>query len=1075
MTLVVAAAPLQWAFASATQSSALSQNSPFNNQAPASVVQTDKTHSVKGHVADGTGEPLIGATVAVEGTNLKTVTDIDGNFSINLSKAPATAMLRISYMGYKDKVVNGAANLNVTMQLDQQSIDEVVVTALGIKREKKMLGYSVQEVKADKLNVTGDPSVVGALDGKVAGLQMNTASTGLGGSTKITIRGNSSLTDNNQPLWIVDGVPFTDDQTSSASTYGGYDRGGTSFDINPEDIESISVLKGPNAAALYGSRAGNGVILVTTKRGSHKQGFGVSYSGNFTWSQAAETLKMQKLYGQGSQGQFLFNEDENGNKTTMTGELAFGPRFDGSMQTNWLGEKAPYSYTGDRLKDYFRTGFSQAHTVAVGTSSEKSHFRLSVGYNGNDGLFKNESLNKINVDLNAGATINEWLSLDGKISVSNTKAENRPYTGLNGEVAQLLLMPGNVSLRDLEQNYTSPNKLHQNWFGPDQHYSNPYYARHRFKNSDERWRAFGYYSANVNLTDWLKFNAKYSFDYYRTRLQTSDLSLGDGAISTDGTGWQGKLVNDGMTRAEENHFEQNIQFLLMGDNQLAKKWRLGYTAGANIMYLKFEQLSASVQNMLEKDNWIFNTGNKLTSALDDGHSRAMYSAFASAQLAYDEWLSLDITARNDWSSALTRTDGTGSNSYFYPSVSLSAVMSDILKLPRWVNYWNVRVGYAEVGSDTDPYRLQNVYAYAPKYGSISGVVLPSTLADADLKPERMHSWEAGTDITLFDNRLSLGLTYYNTLSSNQIVVIPISNTTGYSSRYVNAGDIRNQGIELSLAVTPLRLSNSLTWQSRFNFSRNVGKVEKIAKGYDQYVYSWCAIYSDQDARVYAIAKEGERMGNLYGTGFKHTPDGSILVDESGLPVADPTLVKLGNYNPDFILGWSNSLRYKGFSLDFLLDWHQGGVFVSRTFGMGMESGVLKQTEDRTPEHMVVKGECYDAATDQYVTNTKQVSPRDYYRNLYRRYHETQSTFSATFLKLREVSIGYDLPKRWLSHTPIKALNFSIVGRNLWMWTKGQDMVDPEAVTYEGNSVTPGVEEMSYPTMRSLGFSVHATF
>ena len=231
----------------------------------------------------------------------------------------------------------------------------------------------------------------------------------------------------------------------------------------------------------------------------------------------------------------------------------------------------------------------------------------------------------------------------------------------------------------------------------------------------------------------------------------------------------------------------------------------------------------------------------------------------------------------------------------------------------------------------------------------------------------------------------------------------------------------------------------------------------------------------QKELLYAIAKEGERMGNLYGTGFKHTPDGSILVDESGLPVADPTLVKLGNYNPDFILGWSNSLRYKGFTLDFLLDWHQGGVFVSRTFGMGMESGVLKQTEDRTPEHMVVKGECYDAATDQYVANTKQVSPRDYYRNLYRRYHETQSTFSATFLKLREVSIGYDLPKRWLSHTPIKALNLSVVGRNLWMWTKGQDMVDPEAVTYEGNSVTPGVEEMSYPTMRSLGFSVHATF
>lgn len=646
MTLVIAAAPFQWTLAGNVSNAPASEFNAF--------VQQDGKTTLKGHVTDENGEPLIGATVNVKGTEERTVTDIDGNYTLRTSASHPTVI--VSYLGYRNKELkaSGSSSLDIIMQPDQQSIDEVVVTALGIKREKKMLGYSVQDIKADALNTTGDPSVTGALDGKVAGLQMNTASTGLGGSTKITIRGNSSLTDNNQPLWIVDGVPFTDDQTSEASAYGGYDRGGTSFDINPEDIESISVLKGPNAAALYGSRAGNGVILVTTKRGSHKQGFGVSYSGNFTWSQAAETLKMQKLYGQGSQGQLLFNKDEEGNPTTMTGELAFGPRFDGSMQTNWLGEKAPYSYTGDRLKDYFRTGFSQFHTVAVGSATDKSHFRLSVGFNANDGLFKDESLDKLNVDLNAGTTVNKWLSLDGKISVSHTKAENRPYTGLNGEVAQLLLMPGNVSLKDLEANYTSPNQLHRNWFGPDQHYSNPYYVRHRFQNSDERWRAFGYYAANLNLTDWLKFSAKYSFDYYRTRLQTSDLSLGDGAISTDGTGWEQKLVTDGMSRGEENHFEQNMQFLFMGDNQLTKKLRLGYTAGANIMYLKYETLSASVQNMLEKDNWILNTGNKLVSAVDDGHDRAMYSAFASAQFAYDEWLSLDLTARNDWSSTLPK-------------------------------------------------------------------------------------------------------------------------------------------------------------------------------------------------------------------------------------------------------------------------------------------------------------------------------------------------------------------------------------------------------------------------------------
>ena len=504
LTLALVAAPFQWTMAA---------NMPINLAHSVFSLQQQDKKVVKGHVVDENGEPLIGVTIAVKGTSERSVTDIDGNFS--LSTAVSAPVFQFSYLGYKNKEVSvaGKAELNVAMQPDQQSIGEVVVTALGIKREKKMLGYSVQDIKGDQLNPTGDPSVTGALDGKVAGLQMNTASTGLGGSTKITIRGNSSLTDNNQPLWIVDGVPFTDDQTSDASAYGGYDRGGTSFDINPEDIESISVLKGPNAAALYGSRAGNGVILVTTKKGSHKQGFGVSYSGNFTWSQAAETLKMQKLYGQGSRGQFLFNTDEEGNPSTMTGDLAFGPRFDGSLQTNWLGVKAPYVYTGDRLKDYFRTGFSQFHTVAVGSSSEKAHYRMSVGYNTNDGLFKDESLDKLNIDLNAGTTVNKWLSLDGKLSVSHMKAKNRPQTGLNGEVAQLLLMPGNISLRDLEENYTSADRLHLNWFGPDQHYSNPYYARQRFKNSDERWRAFGYYAANLNLTDWLKFKAKYSFDY----------------------------------------------------------------------------------------------------------------------------------------------------------------------------------------------------------------------------------------------------------------------------------------------------------------------------------------------------------------------------------------------------------------------------------------------------------------------------------------------------------------------------------------------------------------------------------
>lgn len=526
----------------------------------------------------------------------------------------------------------------------------------------------------------------------------------------------------------------------------------------------------------------------------------------------------------------------------------------------------------------------------------------------------------------------------------------------------------------------------------------------------------------------------------------------------------------------ENVFfsEWNTDVLLQWSRELAQDLQMNLATGLNSMVQK-NRYDYGFANGLSVPG-VYNLGNASgnVSYIQRDSKKRINSWLFTGQWSYKDYLFLNATARNDWSSALTRADGKGHASYFYPSASLSVVWSDVFRLPGWINYWNMKAGYAEVGSDTEPYRLQNVYAYASKYGSVSGVVLPSTLADADLKPERMYSWELGSDISFLNNRIGLNLTYYNTLNKNQIVVIPLSTTTGYSFRYINAGEIRNQGVEATLSLVPVRLSNSFTWKSDFNFSRNVGKVEEIAEGYNEYVYSWTAIYSDQDARVYAIARKGERMGNLYGTGFKKTPNGKILVDASGLPVADPQLVKLGNYNPDFIMGWYNKFSYKGFTLDFLFDWHQGGVFVSRTFGMGMESGVLKQTEDRDPRHMVIDGEYFDEARGAYVPNTKQVSPRDYYRNLYRRYHETQSTFSATFVKLRQLSVSYDLPKRWFRQSAIREMSLGLVARNWWMWTKSQDMVDPEAFTYEGQSVTPGVEEMSYPSTRSMGFSVNIT-
>ena len=522
-----------------------------NSTVKKSPAQNAAKKTITGRIVDATGEPLIGVTIMEKGTTNGSITDYDGNYSLSV---PGNAVLQFSYIGYKsvEMKVEGKEVIDLTMHEDTEVLDEVVVTALGIKREKKMLGYAVQELKSDELNKTGDPSVTSALQGKVAGLSMNTSSTGLGGSTKITIRGNSSLSDNNQPLWIVDGVPFSDNSTSDASFYGGVDRGGASLDINPDDIESISVLKGPNAAALYGSRAGNGVILVTTKKGSKKDGFGIRYTGNFTWSSVAETLEQQERYGQGQIGA------NGGASYTKETSGSWGPVLDGSPFEAWNGETYAYSKYGNKLKDYFDTGFSQNHNVSISNGTETSHFRASFGASDNKGVFPNEKLNRINIDLNAGTELNKWMSIDGKISLSRTKAEDRPEYGTYGAINQLMGIPHNVRLDDLKQ-YSTEDAVHVNWYGPSAEIRNPYYVLHQRHNSDERWRAFGYYSTKINFTDWLHLSAKYAFDYYRTRVQNTN--AGD-AYNNETV--PSAITDDKMDRGEENFFESNAEFILMG-------------------------------------------------------------------------------------------------------------------------------------------------------------------------------------------------------------------------------------------------------------------------------------------------------------------------------------------------------------------------------------------------------------------------------------------------------------------------------------------------------------------------------
>lgn len=1033
--------------------------------------------SVSGQVTDENGEPIIGATISVVDGTEKAVTDFDGNFVISVSSP--NPVLSVSYIGYRTVEVAVKGNkVNVQLDTDAQAIDEVVVTALGIKREKKMLGYAVQDIKSDQLTMTGDPSVTSALSGKVAGVQMNMASTGLGGSTKITIRGNSSLTDNNQPLWVVDGVPFSDDQTSSASVYGGYDRGGTSFDINPEDIESISVLKGPNAAALYGARAGNGVILVTTKKGSHKQGFGVNYSGSFTWSQAAETIKMQNKYGQGSASKILYTYDENGDIVAMTGETSFGPELDGHMDYNWLGQQIPYQAYGNKLTDYFKTGFSQFHTVALGSATETSHFRLSVGYNGNDGMFKDESLDKLTIDLNAGSVLNKWLSTDGKISVSRTKAENRPQTGLNGEVGQLMLIPANVQLEDL-QHYSSEVRPHQNWFGPDQHYSNPYYIRHQLQNSDERWRAFGYYSLNLNIADWMKFQAKYAFDYYRTKIEETNLSLADQAITVGDATWQQKLTEDSMFRGEENHFEHNISGMFVGDKQLNEAWRLGYTLGGNIMYRQNEVLNASVQNMLVKDQWLFNTAEKLNSATNSGSSRAMYSLFASAQIAFKEYLSLDLTARNDWSSTLPSSN----RSFFYPSASVSFVVSDFLQsinkpLPAWVTFTKARLSAAQVGKDPDPYNLYNTRQYRFSNG-IRVPVVQTIKMNNDLKPEIKTSYEFGLDMKFFQNRLGFDFTYYYNSTKNQAMLIDASSP--WSQQWVNAGKINNSGVELMLYTTPVK-TKDFTFDLNFNFAHNVSTVKELADGVNRVYF---AGDSHMPVKVGAVA--GGKLGDIYANKLiKRNAEGQMIVDANGLPqpeTGDGNQEQwlldhpIGNIQPDLLMSVTPTFNYKGIILSAMFDMKFGGDIVSVSEGMATMVGTSERTLDRGnfengDYYMIVPGVKADGTP-----NDIKVSAQRYYQTigLYSSEQGYAEMFlhDASYIKLKELSLGYSFPQKMLRKTPFTSLKLSFVARNLCFLMK-HTPGNPEG-GYDTTMFSQALDFLAVPYSRTYGLTVNFGF
>ena len=1047
-----------------------------------------------GRVVDDNGDPMIGVSVMIKGSGKGTITDQNGvfQFSSELSK---NDILVFRYMGYGEKEIVSLKNGdNVILLEDTKMLNDVVVTALGIKREKRSLGYATQSIDSESISAGNDPNILNKLAGQLAGVKVTGGNSGAGSSTYMVIRGESSLSNDNQPLYVVDGVPINNNIKSVLNgTPQEIDYGNGAGEINPDDVENIQVLKGATASALYGSRAANGVVLITTKSGKGNKKFRVNINSTTTFENVSRLPEYQNKWSQGLGDNFEYWDGANGKGTQDHQDMSWGreidgtlvPQFDSPSYINGVAYRGgdvfsrgvsglmgaaitatPLVANPNNVKDFFETGVTTSNNIAISGNNENGDVRLSYTNLYSKGVIPNVDLNRNTISFSSSYKFTPKFNSKVNANLVHSKSSNRPSMSYGPEnpmytFAWFGRQVNIESLRDYwQRGYEGTKQYHFNSGWND----NPFFTMYENTNGFERYRFYGNVALSYQFNDEFKLTGRTGIDFFNEDRSTKR------AYST-------QRFLQGAYKKEDLFFsEWNSDIQLEWNKDVNDDFSINAFVGGSMM-TQFDSYLSGFANGLSVPG-VYNLGNASipVKIVENSRNKEIYSLFASAQLSYRNFFYLNVTGRNDYSSTLTKVDGSGNNSYFYPSFSGSAILSDIFEMSKnVVTYWSLRGGYAEVGSDTDPYSLEATYNYTDPYGSNAGVTLPGNLPNANLKPERMSSYEIGTDIRFFNNRLGADLTYYNTINKNQIINIPVSTSTGYSSRIVNGGKIRNRGVELLVTGSPIKNKSGLNWDTRVNFSKNTGTVLSLIDGVDQYVYSWTAIYSDAEARVYAIAKKDGKMGDLYGTGFKRNEDGKIIVDASGLPVADPTLKKLGNYNPDFKMGWGNSFSYKGVSLDFLLDWSQGGIIVSRTFGMGMESGVLKETENRNPADMVVDGVVWNTESNSYIQNTKQVSPRDYYRNLYRRFHEEQLTFDATYVKLREVKIGYTLPKSLIRPTGIENLSFALVGRNLFMWTPYIKHIDPEATSSEGSMMTYGVEEMSYPSTRSFGFNINLTF
>lgn len=993
--------------------------------------------TVRGRVVDVSGEPLIGATIREKGGTRGTVTDIEGNFILSV---PDSAVLQVSFVGYEsiEVSVGGRKTLEIQLRENTVMLDNVIITALGLEKKEASLAYSIQKVKGEELTRMKEVNMITALAGKAAGVQINKNSSGIGGSAKVSLRGIRSASGDNQPLYVIDGVPMLNIGTEQAysaiggtANAGNRDGGDGISNLNPEDVESISILKGAPAAALYGSQAANGVILITTKKGNTAGQRNIHFSTGLTFDKAFSLPKMQNCYGVSD------------------------------VVDSW-GEKA-YLPTSNELNDFFRTGLTSITSVSVNYGNEKIQTYFSYANTTGRGIVDKNQLTKHNINLRETAVMfNQRLKLDGNVNVMRQIVKNKPVSGgfYMNPLVGLYRFPRGEDLSYYKDNYEiydPERKLGiQNWHTFTEDFEqNPYWIQNRIQSKETRMRSIISLSANLRINSWLTVQARGSVDYISDKMRQKFYASTAPALC----GANGRYI------------EMDYQETLIYGDVMAmgkRKWEnfaLDVAIGGsindkNVNSTRYDSKNASLKyaNVFNLANIVMNGSASIDQKIDS--RRQLQSVFGTAQVGYQDKVFLDLTARNDWASTLAYTSHEKSG-FFYPSAGLSFLIDKWIQLPEWISFAKLRGTYSKVGNDI-PQFITNSVSHITAGGELQA---NDAAPFKEMEPEMTHSVEVGTEWRFFQSRLGFNLTYYRTNTHNQFFKLPALAGDMYAYRYVNAGDIQNRGWELTVDATPV-LTPDFTWKTSLNFSSNRNKIKELHEELKELVYGPSSFSSSYAMKLV----KGGSIGDIYGKAFVRDAEGNIVYqtegDHKGLPAVEGegNTIKVGNANPRFIMGWNHTFSYKGFSLYFLLDWRYGGKILSQTQAEMDLYGVSQVTA-------LARDRGYVTLEGQQIDNVK-----GFYKNIVggRAGVTEYYMYDATNLRLREVSLNYTFPKKWMQKTKVlKDLQLAFVARNLCFLYKKAPF-DPDLVLSTGND-NQGIEVFGMPTTRSLGFTVKCEF